>query len=235
MMAVYGLLVGGMVVMYQNLPTSFLPDEDQGSLLTIVQDPPGPTAEATEAVMQKVAGYFTTAEAANVESVFAVRGFSFAGQGQNMGMMFVKLKDWSERKDLLASAAAIAGRAFGPLMGGIREAMVIPIVPPAVMELGNSNGFSAQLTAAAGQSHEELVQARNMLLGQASQSEKLTAVRPNGVGDSSQFQLNIDWAKAGAVGVTAADVGSFLATAWSSAYVNDFLYEGRVKRVYVQG
>lgn len=235
MMIVYGLLIVGMVLMFQRTPTAFLPDEDQGAIMTIVQAPTGTTAEATEAIMQKVSDYFTTAEAENVESVFAVRGFSFSGQGQNMGMMFVRLKDWEERADPERSATAIAGRAFGPLMGGIREAMVIPIVPPAVMELGNSSGFSAYLTAAAGQTHEELLEARNMLLGMASQSPVLTAVRPNGVEDAPQFELNIDWAKAGAVGVTATDVGSFLATIWSGAYVNDFIYQGRIKRVYVQG
>ncbi len=235
MMLVYLLVVGGMVVLYQRTPTAFLPDEDQGSIMVIVQGPTGTTAEATEEVMTRVSEYFTTAEAGNVESVFSVRGFSFAGQGQNMGMMFVRLADWAARPDPEQSAAAIAGRAFGPLMGGIREALVIPIVPPAVLELGNSSGFSAYLTAAAGQSHEELLAARNQLLGLASQSPVLTAVRPNGVEDASQFKIDIDWAKAGAVGVTATDVGSFLSTIWSGTYVNDFLYNGRIKRVYVQG
>ncbi|MFC0342043.1 efflux RND transporter permease subunit [Paracoccus niistensis] len=235
MMIVYGLLVAGMVLMFQRTPTAFLPDEDQGAIMTIVQAPSGTTAQATEAVLKKVSDYYTTAEAENVESVFSVRGFSFSGQGQNMGMMFVRLTDWEERADPEKSAAAIAGRAFGPLMGGIREALVIPIVPPAVLELGNASGFSAYLTAAGGQSHEELLEARNMLLGMAGESPMLTAVRPNGVEDASQFQLNIDWAKAGAVGVTATDVGSFLATVWSGSYVNDFIYNGRIKRVYVQG
>lgn len=235
MLVLFAILVAAMVVLYQRTPTSFLPDEDQGTLLAIVQTPPGTTAENTEKVLRRVENYFLNAEEKNIEAVFAVRGFSFAGQGQNMGMMFVKLKDWSERDGAENSAQAIAARAFGPLMGGIREAIVIPIVPPAVMELGNSNGFSAFLQARSGQSHEELLQARNMLLGMAAQSPKLMAVRPNGVEDAAQFQLNIDWGKAGAVGLTAADVGSFLNAVWASSYVNDFLYEGRMKRVYVQG
>ncbi|MGY6251720.1 efflux RND transporter permease subunit, partial [Bosea thiooxidans] len=235
MFAVYLLLVGAMVALYQRTPTSFLPDEDQGTLLTIVQTPSGTTSEGTEKILRQVEDYYIKAEAKNVESVFSVRGFSFAGQGQNMGMMFVKLKDWKERAGPANSAQAIAGRAFGPLMGGIKEAIVVPIVPPAVMELGTSNGFTAFLQARSGQSHEALLGARNTLLGMAAQSGKLRAVRPNGVEDASQFELNIDWAKAGAVGVTAADVGSFLTTVWSSSYVNDFLYEGRMKRVYVQG
>src|SRR5690606_10144079 len=144
--------------------TSFLPDEDQGVLMTIVQLPSGATAQQTEAVMQEVSQYYLTAEPDNVESVFSVRGFSFAGQGQNMGMMFVKLADWSLRAGAEDSAEAIAARAFGPLMGGIREAIVVPIVPPAVMELGTSNGFVGFLQATGGQSHEDLLAARNQLL-----------------------------------------------------------------------
>jgi len=235
MLAVFALIVAGMAVLYQRMPTSFLPDEDQGVLITIVQLPSGSTAQQTEAVLEKVSRYYTANEGKNIESIFSVRGFSFSGQGQNMGMIFVKLTDWSERQEAAASAQAIAGRAFGPLMGGIREAIVVPIVPPPVMELGNSNGFTAFLQAANGQTHEELLNARNQLLGMAGQDPRLTAVRPSGVEDASQFWLNIDWAKAGAVGVTAADVGTFLNTVWAGAYVNDFLYEGRVKRVYVQG
>ncbi|WP_413875762.1 efflux RND transporter permease subunit [Albidovulum sp.] len=235
MLVVYALIVAGMLALYQRTPTSFLPDEDQGALLTIVQLPSGATAEQTRDVLKKVETYYTTAEAKNVEAVFSVQGFSFGGQGQNMAMMFVKLKDWAERTAAEDSVDAIGKRAFGPLMGGIKEAIVVPIVPPAVMELGTSNGFSAILQASAGQSHEELLQARNMLLGMAAQDPRLSGVRPSGVEDASQFRINIDWAKAGAVGVTATDVGSFLRTVWASAYVNDFLYEGRVKRVYVQG
>ncbi|MGI2036075.1 efflux RND transporter permease subunit [Rhizobium panacihumi] len=235
MLLIYLLIAVGMVVLFQRTPTSFLPDEDQGTLFTIVQTPPGTTSEKTAAVLKQVEQYYTTAEKDNVDAIFSVQGFSFAGQGQNMAMMFVKLKDWDVRKGVGNSAQAIAARAFGPLMGGIQQAIVVPVVPPPVLELGNSNGFTAFLQAESGQSHQELVDARNTLLGLAAQSDKLTAVRPTGVEDSSQFQLNIDWRKAGAVGITAADVGSFLTTVWSSSYVNDFLYDGRMKRVYVQG
>ncbi|SOC08009.1 efflux RND transporter permease subunit [Rhodobacter maris] len=231
----YACLVAAMVALYHRTPTSFLPDEDQGVLMTLIQTPSGTTAAQTKKVVEQVEQYYLNAEHDNVEAVFAVVGFSFAGQGQNMAMMFVRLKDWSERPDPQDSAAAIAGRAFGPLMGGIKEAVVIPIVPPPVLELGNSNGFTAYLQARTGQTHDELLAARNQLLGMASQSPLLMAVRPNGVEDAAQFRLDIDWARAGAVGLTAADVGAFLNTIWSSSYVNDFLYEGRVKRVYVQG
>ena len=235
MLAVYALIVAGMGWLFVSTPTSFLPDEDQGALFSMVQLPSGATAEATEGVLRKVEGYWLQGEAATVDSVFSVRGFSFSGQGQNMAMSFVKLKDWAERTTPDTSGGAVAQRAFGPLFFGINEATVVPFAPPAMLELGTSNGFSAYLTATGGKSHAELLEARNMLLGMAAQNPVLTAVRPGGVEDAPQFRLNIDWAKAGAVGVTAADVGTFLNTVWSSAYVNDFLYEGRVKRVFVQG
>ncbi|KQB15909.1 efflux RND transporter permease subunit [Rhodobacter capsulatus] len=234
-LVVYACLVAAMGALYVRTPTAFLPDEDQGVLMTLIQTPSGTTAAQTKKVVEQVEGYWRAAEAENVDALFSVVGFSFAGQGQNMAMMFIKLKDWEERPGPQNGAQAIAGRAFGPLMGGIKEAIVIPIVPPPVLELGNSNGFTAFLQARSGQTHEELLAARNQLLGMAKQSPKLMAVRPNGVEDAAQFRLDIDWAKAGAVGLTAADVGSFLNTIWSSAYVNDFLHEGRVKRVYVQG
>ncbi|OYU41336.1 MAG: hydrophobe/amphiphile efflux-1 family RND transporter [Pseudorhodobacter sp. PARRP1] len=235
MLVIYAVIVAGMAALFVRTPTSFLPDEDQGSLITIVQLPSGATAGATEKVLRKVEDYWLKGEAANAEAVFSVRGFSFGGQGQNMGLLFTKLKDWEQRTTAAASVQAIVGRAFGPLFFGINEAMVVPFAPPAVPELGSSNGFSAYLQASSGKTHEELLAARNMLLGMAAQDPMLTGVRPSGVEDAPQFRLNIDWAKAGAVGVTAADVGTFLNTIWSSAYVNDFLYQGRVKRVFVQG
>ncbi len=235
MLLIYAVILAGMAALYSRTPTSFLPDEDQGSLITIVQLPSGATAGATEKVLRKVEDYWLKGEAANAEAVFSVRGFSFGGQGQNMGLLFTKLKDWEERTTVESSVQAIVGRAFGPLFFGINEAMVVPFAPSAVSELGTSNGFSAYLQATSGKTHEELLAARNMLLGMAAQNPILSGVRPSGVEDAPQFRLNIDWAKAGAVGVTAADVGTFLNTIWSSAYVNDFLYQGRVKRVFVQG
>lgn len=235
MIVLYALMVAAMGWLYVTTPTSFLPDEDQGILITIEQTPSGTTFEKTREVTKQVENYYLNTEKDNVASVFSVVGFSFAGQGQNMAMTFVKLKPWDERKGAQNTAEAIVGRAFGPLFGGIKEAMVIPLVPPAVIELGNSNGFDAYLQARSGQTHEQLLQARNMLLGMAAQNPLLTGVRPNGVEDAAQFKLDIDWAKAGAVGLTAADVGNFLSTVWSSAYVNDFLYDGRMKKVYVQG
>jgi multidrug efflux pump len=232
--AIYLALVAVMGLLYVRTPTAFLPEEDQGILFTLIQGPSGATANRTEAVVTQVRDYFTTAEAATVESVFGVTGFSFAGVGQNMGLAFVKLKDWGERLEPSQSAPAIAGAAFGAF-SQIRDAMVFPIVPPAVIELGNVSGFNFFLQARSGQTHEQLLEARNMLMGMAMQSPLIGSIRPNGLEDAAQFRLDIDWRKAGAMGVSAATVGGFLNTAWSGSYVNDFIDRGRIKRVYVQG
>ena len=233
-MIVYLLLVGAMGYLYVKTPTAFLPDEDQGILITLIQGPAGATAERTNAVVSSIQDYFLNTEADNVASVFGVTGFSFAGGGQNMGLAFVKLKDWAERPGADQSAQSIAGRAFGAL-GQIRDALVFPVVPPAVIELGNVSGFNFFLQARTGQSHEQLLTARNQLMGMVSQSPLIQSIRPNGIEDAAQYQLDIDWRKAGAVGVTAADVGDFLTTAWAGSYVNDFIDRGRIKRVYIQG
>ncbi len=229
------LMIGGlMVVLFARTPTGFLPEEDQGILFTLVQGPTGSTAEATEGVLKKIEQYYMENESDNVASVFTVRGFSFGGQGQNMGLAFVSLKDWDERKTPDRSVQAIAGRAFGAF-SQIKEAMVFPIVPPAVIELGNVSGFDFYLQARDGQSHEQLVQARNQLMGLAAQSEKIGSIRPNGLEDAAQFNINLDWRAAGAMGLSAQEVGELLSVAWAGRYVNDFLDRGRIKRVYVQG
>ena len=232
--AIYLALVVCMGLLYMRTPTAFLPEEDQGILFTLVQGPSGATAERTQKVIDQVVEHFTGAEKDNVESVFGVTGFSFAGAGQNMGLAFVLLKDWAERTGPDQSAQAVAGRGFGAL-SQVRDAFVFPIVPPAVIELGNVSGFDFYLQARAGQTHEQLLEARNQLMGMAMQSPLIGSIRPNGLEDAAQFRLDIDWRKAGAMGVSAATVGDFLNTAWSGAYVNDFIDRGRIKRVYVQG
>ncbi|SNT31740.1 efflux RND transporter permease subunit [Tropicimonas sediminicola] len=231
---VYAALGYGMVFLFQNTPTGFLPDEDQGILMTLIQAPTGATAERTQDVVEQVESHFNTVEAENVQSVFGVVGFSFAGQGQNMGLAFVRMKDWEERPSPAQSVQAVAGRAF-PAFMGIRDAMVFPIVPPSVIELGNVSGFDFFLQAQAGQTHEQLLAARNQLLGMASQSPLIASIRPSGLEDAAQFKLDIDWRAAGAVGVTPANVGTTLNIAWAGSYVNDFNDNGRIKRVYVQG
>ncbi|WP_121060882.1 efflux RND transporter permease subunit [Chachezhania antarctica] len=231
---IYAVLVAGMVVMFMRTPTGFLPDEDQGIMFVMIQGPTGATLERTEDVVEQVQQYFLQNEPDAVEAVFGVAGFGFAGQGQNMGLAFVRMKDWSVRENPALSVQAVAGRAYGAL-SQIQDAMVFPIVPPAVTELGNVSGFDMFLQARGGQTNEELTAARNQLLGMAAQSELLTGVRPNGLEDAAQFNLDIDWRKAGAMGVTAANVSTLLNIAWAGAYVNDFIDRGRIKRVYVQG
>ncbi|MCB2125737.1 MAG: efflux RND transporter permease subunit [Rhodobacteraceae bacterium] len=231
---VYLALAAAMGLLFARTPTGFLPDEDQGILFALVQAPTGATSERTLGVIEKVEDHFLSTESDLVESIFGVVGFSFAGRGQNMGIAFVRLKDWSERAKPGQSVQAIAGRAFGAL-SGIRDAFVFPIVPPSVIELGNVSGFDFYLQARGGQTHEQLLDARNQLLGMAAQSPMIASARPNGLEDAAQFNLDIDWRKAGAMGVSATDVGNLLRIAWAGSYVNDFLDRGRIKRVYVQG
>jgi hydrophobe/amphiphile efflux-1 (HAE1) family protein len=231
---VYLALAGLMGYMFVKTPTGFLPDEDQGLMFVLIQAPTGATAERTLDVVKQVEDYFLEAEEENVAAMFSVVGFSFAGQGQNMALAFVRLKDWEERTRPDQSVQAIADRAFPALMG-IRDAMVFPVVPPSVIELGNVSGFDFYLQARGGQTHEQLLEARNMMLGMAAQSPLIASARPNGLEDAAQFKLDVDWRAAGALGVTATDVGNLLSVAWAGSYVNDFIDRGRIKRVYVQG
>ncbi len=231
---VYLALAAAMALLFMRTPTGFLPEEDQGILFTLIQTPTGATAERTLDVVKQVEDYYLTQEDDVVDSIFGVVGFSFSGRGQNMGLGFVQLKDWDERPAPGQSVQALAGRAFGAF-SQLRDAQVFPIVPPSVIELGNVSGFDFYLQARDGQSHEDLVQARNRVLGAAAQSPLIGSARPSGLEDAAQFNLDIDWRKAGAMGLTPTDVGALLQTAWAGTYVNDFIDQGRIKRVYVQG
>ncbi|MBU1565586.1 MAG: efflux RND transporter permease subunit, partial [Proteobacteria bacterium] len=230
---VYLLLIGGTAFLFTKLPTSFIPEEDQGVFLTLVQLPAGATLERTQKVLNTVRDHYLTKEAANVKSAFAVAGFSFAGQGQNIGMVFAQLRDWKERSSPQQSVKAVIGRAMGSF-SQIKEAMVFAFNLPAIPALGTSTGFDLFLQDRGGLGHEKLVAARNQLLGMAAQSHDLTRVRPNGMEDNPQYNLDIDYEKAMALGVSIADLNSTLSMAWGSSYVNDFLHQGRVKKVYVQ-
>lgn len=234
MLAIYLGLGAVMALLFLRTPEGFLPDEDQGILFVLVQGPTGATSQRTNAVLDQVQNYFLDRESELVESVFTVSGFSFAGQGQNVGLAFVRLKDWDERPEPSQGVQALAGRAFGAF-SQIRDAMVFPVVPPSVIELGNVSGFDFYVQARGGQSHDQLLQARNQILGMAAQSGVIAQIRPSGLEDAAQFRLNVDWRKAGAMGITATDVASLLQTAWTGAYVNDFIDRGRIKKVYVQG
>ncbi len=232
-MVVYGLLVVVLVVMFQRLPTSFLPDEDQGTMFTQLILPQGASAERSLKEMDKIEKYFLEEEKENVISVFSVVGFSFSGSGQNSGMAFVKLKDWDERKRNDQHVTAVAGRAMGHFMT-IKEAFAFAFVPPSIIELGTASGFDFQLQDLAGHGHEKLTEARNQLSELAAQDLRLVGVRPNGLEDTPQFKIEINQQKAMALGVSITDINATFSTAWSPTYVNDFIDQGRVKRVYVQ-
>ena len=231
---IYLVIVTGMVLIFMRMPTSFLPDEDQGILFTQVQLPAGSTLERTLKVLDTVESHFLNGEKQAADSMFTVAGFSFGGSGQNMGLGFVKLKPWEERKRLDLKVKAVVGRAMGAF-SRIRDARVFAFAPPAVVELGNASGFDVQLQDRGSLGHEALIEARNMFLGMASQDKRLVGVRPNGQDDMAEYKLEIDQAKANAQGVTMSEVNDMLSTAWGSSYVNDFIDRGRVKKVYLQG
>ncbi|MBY3790207.1 efflux RND transporter permease subunit [Photobacterium carnosum] len=219
---------------FMRMPTSFLPDEDQGILFSQAILPVNSTQEQTQEVMDKVSDYYLTQEADSVASVFSVSGFSFAGSGQNMGMAFVGLKDWSDRQLPGMDVNSIVNRSMGYFQK-IKNAMVFSFAPPAVIELGTASGFDFYLQDRSGQGHDKLIAARNQLLKLASENPNLVGVRPNGQEDAPMYQINIDQSKIRALGINIQSVNQVLGTAWGSSYVNDFIDRGRVKKVFVQG
>ncbi len=231
--AVFLVIVTVMGVLFQRMPTAYLPDEDQGIMMAQAILPAGSTLEQTEAVMETVRNHFLGSEPEAVDSLMTISGFSFSGQGQNMALGFVQLKDWNQRKRPDLKVKAVAGRAMRAF-SQIRNAMVFAFPPPPVLELGNATGFDFQLQDRGGLGHEALMAARNQLLGMAAQDKRLIRVRPNGMEDVPEYRLTIDREKAGALGIPIDLIHSTIAAAFGSAYVNDFIQAGRVKRVYVQ-
>ena len=233
-LVIYLLIVVGMAVLFMRLPTSFLPDEDQGVFLTMIQLPSGATQDRTQKVLDTVTDYYLHNEKANVESVFTVNGFSFSGQGQNSGMAFVSLKPWEARSGDENSVESIIKRAT-VAFSQIKDAMVFPFNMPAIIELGTATGFDFELIDQGGLGHTALTQARNQLLGMVKQHpDQLVRVRPNGLEDTPQFKLDVDQEKAQALGVSLSDINETISAALGGYYVNDFIDRGRVKKVYVQ-
>lgn len=230
---VYVLIVVGMALLYMRIPSSFLPEEDQGILIAQIMLPAGATQQRTLETVRAYEDYILEKEKDNVESVFAVAGFSFAGRGQNMALAFMKLKDWEEREGDQNSAQAIARRAMAAF-APYRDALVFTFAPPAIIELGTATGFDFQLKDVGGLGHEALAQAQGQLLAMAAKEPSITGLRPNGMPDTPQFKVDINQEKASALSLSLADVNNTLATALGSSYVNDFIDRGRVKRVYVQ-
>ncbi|ANZ85353.1 efflux RND transporter permease subunit [Citrobacter freundii] len=234
-LVVYLIIVIGMAVLFMRLPTSFLPEEDQGVFMTMIQLPAGATQERTQKVLDQVTQYYLTNEKANVESVFTVNGFSFSGQGQNSGLAFVSLKPWNERSGEENSVEAVIARATRTF-SQIRDGLVFPFNMPAIVELGTATGFDFELIDQGGLGHTALTQARNQLLGMvAKHPDLLVRVRPNGLEDTPQFKLDVDQEKAQALGVSLSDINETISASLGGYYVNDFIDRGRVKKVYVQG
>lgn len=231
---IYVLLVAGMIVMFTRLPTSFLPEEDQGVLLSMVQLPPGSTQEQTQTVLDGVSKYYLEDEKKVVESVFTVNGFGFAGQGQNMGLAFIVLKNWDERKAKEDKVEAVVARANQHFFTNSSASIFAVNIPP-IVELGSSSGFDLELMDNANQGHEALTAARNQLLKMAGEHpDMLVQVRPNGMEDTSQYHIHVDQQKAEALGVDIQTINAALSTMFGGSYVNDFIDRGRVKKVYVQ-
>ena len=231
---IYAAVLAVMAFLYVRVPTSFIPDEDQGIMFVQVNTPVGATMGRTGKVLDQIREYFLNKEKANVDGIFTVTGFSFGGRGQSSGLAFIHLKDWSQRKGAQNGVKAIAGRAMG-YFSTIKDAMAFAFAPPAVLELGNATGFDFELMDQANLGHQALMSARNQLLGRAAQEPGLVAVRPNGLDDEPQYKFDIDREKTGALSLTLADVNNTLSAAWGSQYVNDFIDQGRVKRVFIQG
>ncbi|RZG86305.1 multidrug efflux RND transporter permease subunit AdeJ [Acinetobacter venetianus] len=232
---IYIAVIAALVGLYKMLPSSFLPEEDQGVVMTLVQLPPSASLERTDKVITTMTDYFMNKEKDNVDSIFTVSGFSFTGVGQNAGLAFIKLKDWSERTTPESQIGAIIQRGMALNMIVKDASYIMPLQLPAMPELGVSSGFDIQLKDVSGQGHDKLVAARNAILGMAAQDKRLAGVRPNGQEDTPQYQITIDQAQAGAMGISIADINSTMSMAWGGSYINDFVDRGRVKKVYVQG
>ncbi|SDA97323.1 efflux RND transporter permease subunit [Mesorhizobium qingshengii] len=232
-LVVFLAIVIAMGWMFARLPSSFLPEEDQGILITSVQLPVGATQDRTERALAQVTDHYLKEEKDAVDGVFSASGFGFGGAGQNVGIAFVRLKDFSLRKSTAMAAQAIAGRAMGAF-SRIRDAQVFALAPPAIQGFGNTNGFDFYLQDVNGAGHDALLQTRNQLLALAGKSKVLANTRPNGQEDQPQFSVDIDQEKASALGVGLSDINDTLSTAWGSDYVNDFIDRGRVKQVYLQ-
>ena len=231
---IYVLIVAGMAVLFLRLPTSFLPDEDQGVFMTMVQLPAGATQARTQKVLDKVTDYYLNNEKANVDSVLTVNGYSFSGQGQNSGMAFISLKPWEQRPGKANSVGGIVERATRAF-SQIRDGLVFPFNLPAIIELGTATGFDFELIDQANLGHEALTNARNILLAEVQKHpDQVVRVRPNGLEDTPQFKLEVDIEKAQALGIDLSDINQTISTALGGTYVNDFIDHGRVKKVYVQ-
>ncbi len=232
-LAVFLLIVGAMVYFFRRMPTAYLPDEDQGVMMTMVQLPTGSTYEQTQAILNQIQRHYLIDQKEAVESCMTIAGFSMAGRGQNQGMAFIMLKDWALRNRPDLRVTAVINKA-NFTFSRIRNAFIFAFAPPAVLELGNSKGFDFMLQDRGGLGHARFMEARGMLMGMVARDPRLTAVRPNGMPDVPQYKVDIDWEKAGSLGVPVTSIENTIGAAFGSSYINNFIQAGRVKRVYLQ-
>lgn len=230
----YGVIVAGLSWLMVTLPSGFLPTEDQGRVMVMVSLPEGASMSRTDKVMRDVEQHFLNAEADNVDAIFTISGFNFMGSGQNAGMAFISLKDWSERPGPANSASAIVGRSYGAF-AGLRDARIFSLIPPSIQGLGQSSGFTFQLQATGNTDRAALLEMRDALLQNANASPLLTGVRLGSDSEAPQLHIDIDQEKASALGLSLSDISATLSSAWAGSYVNDFIDRGRVKTVYMQG
>lgn len=233
-MLMYAIIASIMALLLVRLPTGFLPSEDQGESMVQFSLPEGASFKRSDAVAREIEHYFLNEEGNNTEAIFTISGFSFSGSGQNAGMAFVALKDWDERKGIENRSDTISDRATMKL-ARIRDAQIFSLNPPAIEGLGQSSGFDFQLQALSNIDREKLKSLRDMLLENVRQDSLFSAVRLGSMEDTPQLHVNIDEAKAVALGLSLTDIDSMLNYAWAGAYVNDFVDRGRIKKVYLQG
>jgi multidrug efflux pump len=233
-MLMYVAIVLVLVFLFYRLPTSFLPDEDQGVVINLINAPSGTELPVTLSVARKILDHYLTDERKNVDYAFAVAGFSFLGAGQNAGIAFVHLKNWEERAGPENAAQAISRRTSAKF-SKLPEAQVFSIVPASVPDLGVATGFDLEMEDRGNLGHEGLIQARNQLIELAARSSLLTQVRPNSLDDAQQLHIDIDQEKANVLGLSSADINMTLSSAWGGTFVNNFIDRDRVKRVYMQG
>jgi multidrug efflux pump len=226
----YAVILLAVGLLYVRLPSSFLPEEDQGYFITAIQLPVGATQQRTLEVVKQVEAFYK--KQPEISDVIALTGFSFNGRGQNAGIAFSRLKDWSERKGAAHRVQAIIGRSFVGL-SGIKDAIIYPINPPAISELGNSAGFDFELEDLGSLGHAQLMAARNQLLGLAAQNPLVTQVRPQGMEDTAQLKIDIDRDKATTLGVALGDINTTLQADFGSTYINNFVDGNRVQQVIV--
>ncbi len=232
--AIYAAILVAIALLFLKIPGAFLPDEDQGAVVVSVQLPPGATQERTLAALDQVRAYFMDHEQSLLKSLFTITGYGYSGSGQNSGIAFVRLKSFDERPEPSQSAQALARRAMA-YFSTVRDASIYTLVPPPVQELGNATGYDLELLDTGGIGHEKLMAARNQLLGMASKEKSIVGVRPNGQDDTTQLKIDVDAAKVSTLGLSLADVNATLTSAWGGTYVNDFIDQGRIKKVYLQG